>query len=207
MTKTREKNDEVILMGCPYHMAHNAARCATEAFKQNIKFNSEEPLAVLYFHFDFSSKRKNLLLEFCDFCNQDFYKILKFYSVRWLGLATCIERTLKLNPSRKSYFFSQNPEIKDGGKTVPRLTTLIDAIGNIMMTEVGIFVVDIFHLRPQGIVCFYREKNLLPCFAQVITYLHKTFCVVQSEVYIEIFFSFTVKICSLFIGTRKQKLK
>ena len=150
MTKTREKNDEVILMGCPYHMAHNAARCATEAFKQNIKFNSEEPLAVLYFHYDFSSKRKNLLLEVCDFCNQDFYKILKFHSVRWLGLATCIERTLKLYPSLKSYFLSENPKIKNREKATSRLNRLIDAFGNIM-TEVGIFAVDIFHLWSHGL--------------------------------------------------------
>ena len=91
-------------MGCPCHMVHNAANYETKAFERNINFNSEELLVDLYFHFDYSSKRKNLLLEFCDSCNQDFYEILKFHSVRWLGLATCIERTLKLYPSLKSYF-------------------------------------------------------------------------------------------------------
>ena len=94
--------------------------------------------------------RKNLLLEFCDFCNQDFYKILKFHSVRWLGLATCIERTLKLYPSLKSYFLSENPKIKNREKATSRLNRFIDAFGNIM-TEVGIFAVDIFHLWSHGL--------------------------------------------------------
>ena len=102
ITKAIEKNNKVILIGCPCHMAHKAAHYATKAFERDINFNSEELLVDLYFHFDYSSTRKNLLLEFCDFCNQDFYKILKFHSVRWLGLATCIERTLKLYPSLKS---------------------------------------------------------------------------------------------------------
>ena len=96
ITKPREKNDEIILMGCPYHMAHNATHHATKAFEKFIIFNAEELLIDLYFHFDYSSKRKNLVLKFCAFCDQDFYKILKFHSTRWLGLSTCIERTLKM---------------------------------------------------------------------------------------------------------------
>ena len=48
-------------------------------------------------------KKKNMLVEFCTFCSQEYCKIIKFHSVRWLGLFTCIERTLKLYPSLKSY--------------------------------------------------------------------------------------------------------
>ena len=117
-------------MGCPCHMAHNATHYATKAFKQNINFSSEELLVDLYFYFDYSLKRKILLLEFCDFCNQDFYKIFKFHSVRWLGFATCIERILKLYPSLKSYFLSQNPEMKDAEKAASGLNRFIDAFCN-----------------------------------------------------------------------------
>ena len=131
ITKAREKNDETILMGCPCHMAHNTARHATMAFEKFVIFNAEELLVDLFFHFDYSSKRKNLLLEFCAFCDQDFYKTLKFHSTRWLGLSACIERTLKMYPSLKSYFSSQNLKIKDGERTVSRLNRLIGAFGNV----------------------------------------------------------------------------
>ena len=60
----REKNDEIILMGCPCHMVHDTARHATKAFEKFVIFNAEELLVDSYFDFDYSSKRKNLLLEF-----------------------------------------------------------------------------------------------------------------------------------------------
>ena len=64
ITNARQKNDEIILMGCPCHMAHDTARHATKAFEKFVIFNAEELLVDSYFHFDYSSKRKNLLLEF-----------------------------------------------------------------------------------------------------------------------------------------------
>ena len=64
ITNAREKNDEIILMGCPCHMAHDTARHATKAFEKFVIFNAEELLVDSYFDFDYSSKRKNLLLEF-----------------------------------------------------------------------------------------------------------------------------------------------
>ena len=46
ITKAREKNYEIILMGCPCHMAHNAARHATKAFEKLVIFNAEELLSI-----------------------------------------------------------------------------------------------------------------------------------------------------------------
>ena len=39
----------------------------------------------VYFWFDYSSKRKNLLAEFCQFCDIEYRKIIKYMSVRWLN--------------------------------------------------------------------------------------------------------------------------
>ena len=95
-------------------MAHNTAQHAVKMFEGCLKdFNIEELLVDIYHHFDYSSKHKNLLSEFCDFCDQKYHKILKFHSVRWLGLCTCIERTLKLYTSLSSYFRSQNLEMQE----------------------------------------------------------------------------------------------
>ena len=114
IVEARKKNEHIILMGCPCHIAHNAASKATKAFvKVADNFDVEELLVDIYFHFDYSSKRKNLLVEFCEFCGQQYCKIIKFHSVRWLGMSTCIERVLRLLLSLKSYFESLDSEIKN----------------------------------------------------------------------------------------------
>ena len=64
-------------------MAHNAACHAKKSFGKCVIFNAEELLVDLYFHFDYSSKRKDLFLEFCTFHVQDSYKILKFYKLSY----------------------------------------------------------------------------------------------------------------------------
>ena len=63
----------------------------------------EELLIDNYYYFEKSSKRKSELAEFCSFCNQEYRKLLKHISVRWLSLEKCIEQF----PSLKSYFLSQ----------------------------------------------------------------------------------------------------
>ena len=52
------------------------------------------------------TKRKNLFAQFSDFCDQDYCKILKCYSVCWLGMSVCIERVIKLFPFLQSYYLS-----------------------------------------------------------------------------------------------------
>ena len=111
IVEARKKNKDIILMGCPCHIVHNTVSKATKAFVNVVKeFDVEQLLVDVYFHFDYSSKRKNLLVQYCDFCDQQYSKIIKFHSVRWLGLSSCIERVLKLFPSLKSYFLPLPPD-------------------------------------------------------------------------------------------------
>ena len=94
----------------PYSIAHNAASKPTKAFvKVADKFDVEELLVDIYFHFGYSSKRKNLFVEFCELCDQLYCKIIKFHSVGYFGMSTCIERVLRLLPSLESYFESLDP--------------------------------------------------------------------------------------------------
>ena len=57
--------------------------------------------------FDYSSKRKNLLAEFCQFCDIEYRKIIKYMSVRWLNLESVVLRLLKQYVALKSYFESE----------------------------------------------------------------------------------------------------
>lgn len=65
-------------------------------------------LIDIYFWFEHSTKRKNELRSFCDFCDQQYRKVIKHVSTRWLSLEIAIERCLKQYPSLKSYFLSNN---------------------------------------------------------------------------------------------------
>ena len=75
-------------MGCSCHVAHNTARHAAKAFEKFLISSAEELLVDLFFHFDYSSKRKNL-----EFCVLFVIKISKNPEVsqcsRWLGLSRC----------------------------------------------------------------------------------------------------------------------
>ena len=134
IVEVRKRNENVILMGSPCHIAHNTAGKSTKAFCDHITehFDIEVLLVDIDFHSDYSLKRKNTLVEFCTFCNQEYCKIIKFHSVHWLGLFTCIERILKLYPSLKSYFLSQNMEVKNGKGKLTRLNRLIKSFSNKM---------------------------------------------------------------------------
>ncbi|PIK34419.1 hypothetical protein BSL78_28755 [Apostichopus japonicus] len=48
------------------------------------------------------------LLEYFEFCDQEYQSILKHLSVRWLSLECCVSRILKKYPSLKSYFLSEH---------------------------------------------------------------------------------------------------
>ena len=55
----------------------------------------QRSLIDLYFWFEHSTKRKNELRSFCEFCDQSFHSIIKHVSTRWLSLEIVIERPLK----------------------------------------------------------------------------------------------------------------
>ena len=64
----------------------------------------EDVIIDVFYWFEKSSKRKRKLAEYFEFRDQEYQKILKHISVRWLSLERCIDRVLKKRPSFKSYF-------------------------------------------------------------------------------------------------------
>ena len=70
--EARKKNEHIVLMGCPCHIVCNHLL---------EYFDVEELLVDIYFHLDYSSKRKNLLAEFNSLCDQNYCNIIKFHCV------------------------------------------------------------------------------------------------------------------------------
>ena len=107
-SRLKAKNPETYVLGCPCHLAHIAASGAHDAFAKIMGISAEELLIDQYHWFEKSTKRKGILLEYMQFCNQEYGKILKHSSTRWLSLERCIQRTVEKYAGLKSYFLSED---------------------------------------------------------------------------------------------------
>ena len=118
-TRFMKKNDSIYTFGCPCHIIHNTAKAGSDAFAGETGFDVGDFLVDLFYYFDNSTKRLSTLKEFCDFCDQEYRKILKYGATRWLSKELCITRVLKQYKSLEAYFNSQN-----SSKSDKRLTRL-----------------------------------------------------------------------------------
>ena len=109
-TRVLGKNSSVHVNGCPCHIVHNTAAKAAETFSEVAGFDIEGFLVDLYHYFDKSLKRKFTLEAFSLFCEQEYRKIIKYISTRWLSLEAAVTRYLKIYPSLRSYFLSAEKE-------------------------------------------------------------------------------------------------
>ena len=67
-----QRNPAVFFNGCPCHMLHNAAQKAAGVFSSCVGFELEEFTVDLYYWFEKSTKRKNCLRSYCEFCDQEY---------------------------------------------------------------------------------------------------------------------------------------
>jgi hypothetical protein len=107
-SRCKEKNPNIFIAGCPCHLAHLVASQANDSFSQFAGINVEDVLIDIFYLYDKSSKRKGKLAEYFEFCDQEYQKVLKHISVRWLSLERCMDRVLKKFTSLKSYFESEH---------------------------------------------------------------------------------------------------
>ena len=89
------------------HVVHTTSAAAASAFTEATGFDVSDILVDLYYWFDHSSKRKNLLVEYSGFCDQEYHQVIKYASTRWLSLEKCVTRALQQYESLKSYFLSE----------------------------------------------------------------------------------------------------
>ena len=93
-----ERNPEIVISGCSFHILHNAASKAADCFAAVSDFSVEDHCVDLYYWFDKSSKGKSILKEYYDFCDQDYQEVIKYISTRWLCSERCVNRELKKYP-------------------------------------------------------------------------------------------------------------
>ena len=68
-TRALQQNPSTYFIGCPCHMIHNTATKAAESFESKTGFDVEDMLVDLCYWFDKSTKRKNELSDYCEFCD------------------------------------------------------------------------------------------------------------------------------------------
>ena len=61
-----------------------------------------------FYWFDKSTKRKGNLVEYFEFCDQEYQSVLKNLSLRWFSLECSLASILKKFPSLRSYFVSED---------------------------------------------------------------------------------------------------
>jgi hypothetical protein len=113
----------------------------------------------VYFWFEYSSKRKNLYSEFCHFNDVEYRRVLKFISVRWLGMSTCVERILKQFPALKSYFLS-TPDADRSSKV--RLARLVKVFEHPLTECYLLFVHACLPVFVNFNLLLQREDPILP---------------------------------------------
>ena len=85
-TRVFKENSSVYIMGCPCHIIHNTAIAGNKAFVESCGFNVGNFAVDNFYWLDKRSKKKNLLLEFCEFVDIEYRDMLDHISVRWLSL-------------------------------------------------------------------------------------------------------------------------
>uniref|UniRef100_H3A8J8 HAT C-terminal dimerisation domain-containing protein n=1 Tax=Latimeria chalumnae TaxID=7897 RepID=H3A8J8_LATCH len=89
---------EIYGVGCACHLAHLAAKQGVKA----LSVGPQDFLVDVFYHFDKSTKQKEMLREDISFCNETIRKVLKHVSTRWLSMSRTLERVLHQNARRQT---------------------------------------------------------------------------------------------------------
>ena len=97
----------MLLYGCPCHIIQNTAHKGSAGFTCNTKLDVEDFCVDIFYYFDKSTKRKNALQVYVEFCDQEYRDILKHTNVRCLSLERAVGRILLQHSSLRGYILSE----------------------------------------------------------------------------------------------------
>ncbi|KAJ4918118.1 hypothetical protein JOQ06_000114, partial [Pogonophryne albipinna] len=105
-SRVLDQNPSIYLLGCPCHIVHNNAHAGGLVYSEMSGFEVEDFCVDLAYWFKSSTKRKNMLHEFCVFCDTTYMEVLQHFSIRWLSLDLAVNRILHVYKALTSYFRS-----------------------------------------------------------------------------------------------------
>ena len=101
------------MSSCVCYIFHSAICEGGILFLNITSFDIEDHGIDLYQWFGKSSKHKNVLNEYFEFCDMEYSEVIKFVSTCRLSLDFCVNREIKKYEGLKSYFLSE--ETRDSG--------------------------------------------------------------------------------------------
>ncbi|XP_034082868.1 uncharacterized protein LOC117553157 [Gymnodraco acuticeps] len=105
-SRVLDQNPSIYVLGCPCHIVHNNAHAGGLVYSEMSGFEVEDFCVDLAYWFKSSTKRKNMLHEFCVFCDSTYMEVLQHFSIRWLSLDLAVNRILRVYKALTSYFRS-----------------------------------------------------------------------------------------------------
>ena len=105
-SKILQKNSDMFVAGCSYHLAHLTAGAGDQAYQGETDFDMEDHQVDVYYFFKNSTRREGILLEYLEFKGQEWEDMSPFAQTRWSSLENCCNKEFKKFPSLKSMFQS-----------------------------------------------------------------------------------------------------
>lgn len=102
--KTSLNNENLIGVGCPAHILHNAIQHGADSLSVDL----ECIIVKIYNYFSVYTVRTEQLHSFCAFVEINYKQFLSHVKTRWLSLFPAIDRVLEMYPALKSYFLSES---------------------------------------------------------------------------------------------------
>ncbi|KAJ4927999.1 hypothetical protein JOQ06_015799 [Pogonophryne albipinna] len=105
-SRVLDQNPSIYVLGCPCHIVYNNAHAGGLVYSEMSGFEVEDFCVDLAYWFKSSTKRKNMLHEFCVFCDTTYMEVLQHFTIRWLSLDLAVNRILCVYKALTSYFRS-----------------------------------------------------------------------------------------------------
>ncbi|KAK1888773.1 Protein FAM200B [Dissostichus eleginoides] len=109
-SRVLDQNPSIYVLGCPCHIVHNNAHAGGLVYSELTLpmsgFEVEDFCVDLAYWFKSSTKKKNMLHEFCVFCDTTYMEVLQHFSISWLSLDLAVNRILRVYKALTSYFRS-----------------------------------------------------------------------------------------------------
>lgn len=111
LSRVKAQAPHIYSVGCPSHLVNICAKTAAK----ELSMSPEELIIDIYYYFEKSSKRREDLKEFQEFCNVAQQRVQKHCPTRWLSLGKSLDHLLNQWPAFSSYFqsHSENQKSRD----------------------------------------------------------------------------------------------